>query len=271
MPSWVISLRPVSRHWRILAAVAIVAGLAGNHWAVAHPATNLPQASANAVIYQVPTDHKWVALTFDDGPSPQFTPQILRLLARYHAHATFFVIGQSVEAYPQLVRDEVLQGNEVGNHTWSHVNLAHQTAARIDEQLMKTQNAIRTATGHTPKLMRPPYGSWRKNLPNLVAPLGLRVVLWSPQGDTRDWSNPGADAIINQTMRSLKPGDIVLMHDGGGNRSQTVAALGVILKDLEARGFQAVTVHTLLQHRLPEPPSSAAFGGGLSPVALTRM
>ncbi|MBX5466252.1 MAG: polysaccharide deacetylase family protein [Firmicutes bacterium] len=198
------------------------------------------------VWWYVPTTAKVVALTFDDGPNPPYTGQILAALTEAHARATFFVLGRQVVRYPQWVRAEVAAGMEVGNHSWSHENLRHLSEEAIRQELQRTQDAVHAAAGVTPTWMRPPYGAFGPATVKVNRALGLSMALWSWTEDSRDWANPGPDAIVRRVMGNLQPGDIVLFHDGGGDRSQTVAALRIILADLEAQGWRAVTLTELL-------------------------
>jgi peptidoglycan/xylan/chitin deacetylase (PgdA/CDA1 family) len=244
----VVSLAGWRRHWRVALAAALTAGLVMGQG----PGVASPVATA-AVLARVPTDQRLVALTFDDGPSLVNTPRILALLRRFHMHATFFVLGQEAERFPQLVREEVRQGDEVGNHTYAHVNLAHHGPRRIEQELARTQAVLQAIAGVTPTLMRPPCGAYNAQVVAVAQRLRLRVVLWSPDQDPRDWANPPADRMVSQVLEHLRPGDIILFHDGAGSR-HTVAALAVLLRDLEAGGWRSVTVSDLLRAARPPAP-----------------
>ena len=179
-------------------------------------------------------------LTFDDGPSSRYTAQILKILRAYGARATFFEIGQNVARYPSLTRRVYQQGNSVQNHTWSHPDLRHVSASAFRSQVQKTDRYIRAQTGYTPRCLRPPYGGTNKLVSRRAAALGKSIRLWTI--DTRDWSRPGTSVIVRRALAHVHSGSVILMHDGGGNRSQTVAALPTILRTLKARGYGFTTM-----------------------------
>ncbi|EHN11142.1 polysaccharide deacetylase [Patulibacter medicamentivorans] len=183
-----------------------------------------------------------VALTFDDGPSP-YTAPILRELERRRARATFFQLGRQIGPYQHVVRQLVRRGHALGNHSWSHPSLA-PADARTRQQLDDTAAAERRAVGHAGCLMRPPGGDIGERLDRLLRRRGQQAVLWDV--DPGDWSRPGARMIVTRVLQAVRPGSIVLLHDGGGDRSQTVAAVPWIVKGLRKRGYHLVTVPTLL-------------------------
>ena len=177
-----------------------------------------------------------VYLTFDDGPTPAYTPPILALLARYQARATFFVIGRNAAAYPELVRQEHAAGHGVGNHTWNHRRLTDLEGGRLEAEVDATSAVIGRATGAPVRCLRPPYATVDAASADRARARGLRLVLWDV--DSNDWRRPGAAAIAGRVLGRVRSGDVVLMHDGGGNRDQTVAALQQVLASLSARGFR---------------------------------
>lgn len=181
-----------------------------------------------------------IELTFDDGPNPIYTPLILHILARYHIHATFFTIGRQVQSYPSLVRQEYQQGDVVGNHSWNHPNLTRLTPQAIRTQLQATSFAIQRATGASPLFFRPPYGSTNTQVYRVANQLGLKQILWTI--DTRDWQRPGVNQIVHTVLTQVTHGSIILLHDGGGNRSQTVQALPLIITGLLQRGFTCTII-----------------------------
>lgn len=171
-----------------------------------------------------------VYLTFDDGPSAGYTPQVLDLLAQYHAQATFFMIGSQAQAQPGLVARVRAAGHVIGNHTYSHPWLTTLATPAIGTQISSTSAVL----GGT-KCLRPPGGYVDARVRSVAAGLGQNVVLWTV--DPQDWSRPGTAAITNTVLAKTRAGSIVLMHDGGGDRSQSVAALRTILATLAARGY----------------------------------
>ncbi|WP_199829204.1 polysaccharide deacetylase family protein [Streptomyces rimosus] len=178
---------------------------------------------------------KRVYLTFDDGPSPRYTARILAVLARYGAHATFFELGQNVVLYPSLTHRVHGSGNSVQNHTWSHPDLRYVSAPEFEHQVAATDRAVRAQTGITPCYLRPPYGGVNSTVRRRAAALGKTIKLWTV--DSRDWARPGARVIERRVLDNVRPGSVVLLHDGGGDRSQTVAALPTILRTLKDRGY----------------------------------
>ncbi|HEX8217697.1 MAG TPA: polysaccharide deacetylase family protein [Chloroflexia bacterium] len=180
---------------------------------------------------------KTVYLTFDDGPHPKYTPQVLDLLTRYNARATFFVIGQSAQAYPKLLQAEIDAGHALGNHTFTHRSFLSMNRAQFQEEVLSTQRVLGDAAT---TFIRPPGGAINARSRGFAEELGLQVVLWDI--DPRDWSRPGASAISSHVLQRVKTGSIVLLHDGGGDRSQTVAALETILAKLSAQGYAFETL-----------------------------
>jgi peptidoglycan/xylan/chitin deacetylase (PgdA/CDA1 family) len=182
-----------------------------------------------------------IALTFDDGPSA-FTARILNVLQQNGVHATFFCIGQQVQTRPGIVREVSEAGNVIGNHSWSHADLTLLTPNQVTWQLSSTSTAILQATGISPTLFRPPYGAINAMVTGTAAQLGLSPVLWNI--DTLDWTRPGVNAIVRSVLDHAINGSIVLMHDGGGDRSETIQALPQIISGLRQRGFAFVTATT---------------------------
>ncbi|MDX6260819.1 MAG: peptidoglycan-N-acetylglucosamine deacetylase [Kribbellaceae bacterium] len=171
-------------------------------------------------------DGKVIYLTFDDGPQVTYTPKVLNVLARHHAKATFFVLGREAAAHPELVALERSLGHHVGNHTWDHPMLTHLTPKRVHEEIF---------SGVKSKCFRPPYRDTNAAVAAVAAAYHQRQILWDV--DTNDWEKPGAAAIEHEILRGARPGAIILMHDGGGTRTQTVAALDQALTVLTARGY----------------------------------
>jgi peptidoglycan/xylan/chitin deacetylase (PgdA/CDA1 family) len=187
-----------------------------------------------------------VALTFDDGPSA-YTSAVLDVLEREGVHATFFLVGQEVAGRAALVRRMLADGDMVGDHTWSHPDVSGGGAFAAG-QITSTAGAIERAAGFRPCLFRAPYGSVSSALIGLARGLGFTTVQWDV--DPRDWSLPGSGAISARVLAAVRNGSIVLLHDGGGPRSQTLAALPGIVHALVARGYRFETVAQLTGARL---------------------
>jgi peptidoglycan/xylan/chitin deacetylase (PgdA/CDA1 family) len=186
-------------------------------------------------MFHVDDGRKGIALTIDDGPNPIYTPQVLRLLEKYQITATFSMIGIEVDAYPGVARDVAAAGHVIANHTWTHPDLATFPPAAVADQLTRATDAIHKATGRTPALFRAPYGAWSPLVLRYCAQAGMTPLAWSV--DPRDWSRPGVPSIVANIMHNTRTGSIILEHDGGGNRSQTVAALKIILPRLLSAGY----------------------------------
>ena len=180
-----------------------------------------------------------VALTFDDGPNPRFTPQILDILYEHQVPATFFLVGQQMEGQGWLVRKIAASGHEIGNHTNSHPDLTTLEEPQILEEIQKTQDKLREILpDYTMKFLRPPYG--RQN-ETVCQSSPLPLILWNV--DSGDWEDPQAEAIYAAVMENIQDGDIVVFHD---DNPETVKALKQILPALKARGYQFATVSALL-------------------------
>jgi len=189
-----------------------------------------------------PAGRRRIALTFDDGPSA-YTSRVLDVLERESIPATFFVEGRKVAGREQLLLRMLEDGDMIGNHSYSHVDLSKASAAAMT-QVDDTQDAIEAATGFTPCLLRAPYGRTSRKLLGALARRRLTSTLWSV--NPRDFLAPGTAAIRQRVLDGVRPGSIILTHDGGGDRSQTVAAIASIITTLKARGYTFVTVTDLL-------------------------
>ncbi len=179
-----------------------------------------------------------VYLTFDDGPHPTWTPQVLDLLDAYSAPATFFVLGQNAARFPEIVERMVAAGHEAENHTFDHIWLDKAPRDLFVSQVEAADEALHAAAGRRVDpiaCLRPPYAAMNEHTRSLAAELGKSIVLWSV--DTQDWRRPGEDQIVSHVLSNARPGAIILMHDGGGERSQTVAALDAVLEGLTGRGY----------------------------------
>ncbi|WP_327646145.1 polysaccharide deacetylase family protein [Micromonospora zamorensis] len=197
------------------------------------------------VVWSVPTGQRLVALTFDDGPAPQWTPMVLEALAEHRVPATFFLVGTQVRRHADVIRDR-LSGHEVGNHSWAHRDLAELDATEAYDDLRRSHDAIADVTGVPPRLLRPPYGHLGGAVLHAAARLDYRLVLWSLQMVEREFpGDPAGHA--RRIVANVRPGTIVLGHDVGARR-RLVALRGLtdMINGLRSRGYTFVTVSALL-------------------------
>lgn len=240
----------------------------GSMYSVSPSYNNTPLAPRmpGTTVNRVAVPDKVVALTFDDGPHGSLTPKVLDILRNNNVKGTFFMQGCNVSAYPQVVRRMANEGHEVANHTWNHAYLSKVPRERAEDQLQRTNDAIRNACGIVPVLMRPPGGftnagvaSWARQR------FGFTTIMWDV--DTNDWRKPGTSVVVSRAVNGAKPGSIILVHD---IHASTVSAIDAIVKGLKNRGYELVTVSELLRrgraaaNRVPvqapmiiAPPSSA--------------
>jgi peptidoglycan/xylan/chitin deacetylase (PgdA/CDA1 family) len=188
-----------------------------------------------------------IALTFDDGPNPPYTGEILNILQRYGIKASFFCMGSNAQAYSGLVKQEYQEGNIIGNHTWSHPYLPYLSQASILWQFSTASHMLQHITGSYPNFFRPPYGALSPSALQYANANGLSVFIWND--DPEDWARPGVKTIVARALSEATNGGIILMHDGGGDRSETVAALPIIIESLRARGYSFVTLKQLTKHQ----------------------
>jgi len=212
-----------------------------------------------------------IALTFDDGPDPRWTPQVLDVLRRHRAHATFFVVGAHVAEHPGLVKRAVREGNEIGSHTYTHIDMASSSAWHIRFELDLTQRALAGAVGVHTRILRMPYSS----VPDALSGAEYRAAqVAGRQGylvsfadrDTEDWRRPGVESIVKAATPTGGAGAVVMLHDSGGDRSQTVRALDTLLTRLSARGYRFTTLGQAL--RLPPVDVRASASDRLAGTAL---
>lgn len=228
----------------------IVVSLGALVWVESSSLASVPQApTVPRVIWSAHPASRLVALTFDDGPEPGSTDRILAILRRYGAHATFFVLGRQAQQFPGYLQEIVRTGNEVENHSMSHRLLLRLGGRQILSEIRTSADLITELTGRPPLYFRPPYGSYNRAVAGAAESLRETLVLWTI--DTRDWTLRSPTGIARSVFRQIRPGAIVLMHDGGGPRQRTVQALVDILQGLRARGYAAVTLQDLLHDRAP--------------------
>ncbi|MGC4984904.1 bifunctional polysaccharide deacetylase/glycosyltransferase family 2 protein [Streptomyces sp. DT193] len=217
---------------------------------------------------------KTIVLTFDDGPTPDWTPEVLKVLEKNDVDATFFLVGSMVSRYPGVVKNLVDQGNEVGIHTFTHVDLSYQSTTRLQRELKQTQLALAGAAGITTTLFRAPYSSEISAVDNYSWPVykelgGLGYTSVFVDTDSDDWKKPGVSKIVQWATPKKNQGAIVLMHDAGGDRSQTVEALDTYIKKMKAKGYTFTTVSGA-QAELNRSASGAAPDQGASAAAPNR-
>ena len=188
-----------------------------------------------------PRDRNVVALSFDDGPS-EYTEAFLDVLRAKHAHGTFFEIGQEMPGREDAMRRILREGDEIGDHTVNHVEFPGYF------QIAGAAARIRSSTHFEPCLFRPPGGAVNSSVVDTAGALGMQTILWDV--DPTDWANPGSGAVYSRIVSAARPGSIILMHDGGGDRSGTLAALPRIIDTLRGRGYRFATVSELLGHRM---------------------
>lgn len=228
--------------WTEVAITAAAAFSAGMYYAAGVPSSQVFGPS----LVRNPSGPPRMALTFDDGPS-ESTPAVLQALARGRARATFFQVGGNARRLPEVARQVLAEGHEVGNHTETHPKFYLRTPAQIDGEIERCQQSLETVHGRCPSLFRPPYGArWFGMYPALRRH-GLTSVMWSVT--SHDWEWP-AEKIAEQVIRKVAPGDVILLHDGdavdpGDRRQGTARAVEKILEFLEGRGIAAVTVSEL--------------------------
>jgi peptidoglycan-N-acetylglucosamine deacetylase len=232
-----------SRHWWIAGLVGgVVGGLMS--YALGAPRSQV----IGRTIWRGPRDRRQIALTFDNGPSPKGTEGVLDLLRQEGVTATFFLLGRQVEAYPALARAIVAEGHLIGNHGYTHRNLAWAGPEATANELDRGYRAIESVCGVAPMLFRPPYGTRNFFLPSLISQRGWQMVHWSRS--TGDWRRHGARPIDNW-VNQVRNGDILLWHDGGPRgsiypRTVTIAALSQVIPFLRRRGFAFVPVNAFL-------------------------
>ncbi len=205
-----------------------------------------PKPIESKIHYSGDGDKKLVAITFDDGPESKYTPQILDILDEYNIKATFFVIGQNAEKYPDALKSIHEKGHEIGSHSWSHKYFPKLSQSAVEEEILKTQNIIEDITGEYRPIFRPPYGALEKQGRELVSSLGYNIVNWSV--DTRDWAGTSEEQMMNYVKQQLKPGGIVLMHNAGNPKSieNTIRFLPTMIEWITEQGYEFVTVSEIL-------------------------
>lgn len=213
----------------------------------------------------VHVDGPYIAMTFDDGPSATLTPKLLDLLAAHHIKATFFVIGENVAEYPEIVARAAREGHEIANHSWSHPNLGKMSDESVRRQLQQTDDAIKNATGKRPTLLRPPYGSITAREKRWIHDeFGYDIILWDV--DPYDWKRPGPAVVRARILNETRAGSIVLSHD---IHPGTIEAMPSTFDELEAKGFKFVTVSELIRMATARPSHPSPQPSGTVPPSAT--
>ncbi|MEB3224657.1 MAG: polysaccharide deacetylase family protein [Synechococcus sp.] len=234
-----LSRRPHRRNLRLFLIVAIALGLLKLMPLI------IKQISFFGV-YRVATDEKVIALTYDDGPNPPYTEAMLAVLADYQAKATFYVVGQNVESYPETVRAVRAAGHELSNHSYEHKYMAFRSWGYITHEVDTTDQLLRDLGVAGQIDFRPPWGRRFFLLPLYLHQQHKRLVIWDV--DTFDWEPEASPTdIAARVIEGIQPGSIILMHDGGGDRQRTVEATNLILSQLTAAGYRFVTVAELFE------------------------
>lgn len=206
------------------------------------PASGSGDAPQSVYLHGDPGD-KRIALTFDDGPHPVYTAEILDILDEYDIRATFFVIGTNAEGYPELIRREIESGHEIGNHTYTHTRIPDISNDELRSEVLSCEAAIRS-NSYDPYLFRPPEGRYDSADLETLTRLGYSVVLWSV--DTDDWSGATTEHIVNSIRNGIKGGGIILCHDFLTKKCHTAEALRIVIPELLEQGYEFVTVSELL-------------------------
>ncbi|MEP9352206.1 polysaccharide deacetylase family protein [Xanthobacter sp. KR7-65] len=213
-----------------------------------------PAPRKNYTYKSFEVDGNFIALTFDDGPSPETTPRLLQMLRERNIKATFFVLGNMVAKHPEVLKMIADEGHEIGSHSWSHPQLTRISMASVDKELGNTSEAIFQATGKRPIYLRPPYGSMKPSLRTYIEDkYGLTIVNWSV--DPNDWKNRNSQAVYDAIMAQVKPGAIVLSHD---IYPSTVDAMPRVLDDLAAKGYKFATLSQMVAMDKPLKPQLVA-------------
>ncbi|HEU0275207.1 MAG TPA: polysaccharide deacetylase family protein [Candidatus Udaeobacter sp.] len=223
--------------------VVLVAVVSAQDKTATPPGPPLKKAVAEKITFsEVNVDGPYIAMTFDDGPHATNTAKLLDIAAKRHIKLTFFVLGQCVEQNPAVLQREVAEGHEIGNHSWSHPNLAKLSDEAVRSQLRRTDDLIVKTAGVMPKLMRPPYGELTRRQRIWVNhDFNYKVILWDV--DPLDWKRPGPSVVASRIIAGARPGSIILSHD---IHPPTIEAMPQVFDALLAKGFKFVTVSELL-------------------------
>ena len=198
-----------------------------------------------SLVHKVPIQEKAVAFTFDDGPHPLYTKQILDIFHKNNGKATFFMIGEELNKYEDIAAQVHMSGHEIANHTYSHPDLTKLTVDEVRAELKRADETIRKVTGKPVSNFRPPYFGVNDDILQLAAEFGYHSI-GAVNGEAKDWEQPGVDFIVEHTRPTIDNGSIFMFHDGYGERDQTIEAVRVLVEELAAEGYQFLTVSELV-------------------------
>lgn len=205
----------------------------------------VPKQDTDADIYRNNENKQMkIALTFDDGPHPRYTPQILEILDEYKIKATFFVVGINAQNYPDTMESVIKKGHEIGNHTYSHPHVSCLNPKTLKDEVEKCESTIYGLTDYKTKLFRPPEGMIDADVRSVLRSLDYKVILWDI--DTLDWANTPSETIAHNVIKNIKSGDIVLMHDYIAHNSPTPDALRIFIPELLEKGYKFVVISELI-------------------------
>jgi peptidoglycan/xylan/chitin deacetylase (PgdA/CDA1 family) len=198
------------------------------------------------MINEIPTSQRVVAITFDDGPNPVYTPQVLEIFSEAKGKATFFMIGEQMRNHPEVVKQVADQGHEIGNHTFTHPELSQLSIEDCLGEIEETEKLIEGMTGRKPVVFRPPYLDYNQDTVSLLQKKGYPMI-GALNLEAHDWEQPGVEHILGKSREVIKNGSILIFHDGYGDRSQTIEAVRMLVSELTSQDYQLVTVSELLK------------------------
>jgi peptidoglycan-N-acetylglucosamine deacetylase len=197
------------------------------------------------MINEIPTAQRVVAITFDDGPNPVYTPQVLEIFSEAKGKATFFMIGEQMRNHPDVVKQVADQGHEIGNHTFTHPKLSELSEQDCLKEIEETEKLIEEMAGRKPVVFRPPYFDYNQDTVSLIQKRRYPMI-GALNLEAQDWEQPGVQHILGKSRAAVKNGSILIFHDGYGERSQTIEAVRMLVSELTSQGYQLVTVSELL-------------------------
>jgi peptidoglycan-N-acetylglucosamine deacetylase len=198
------------------------------------------------MINEIHTSQRIVAITFDDGPNPLYTPQILEIFSEAKAKATFFMIGEQMKKHPEVVKQVAEQGHEIGNHTFSHPMLSQLSIDDCLAEIEQSEKLAEELAGRKPAVFRPPYLDYNQDTVSILQQKGYPMI-GALNLEALDWEQPGVEHILEKSRDVVKGGGILIFHDGFGDRSQTIEAVRMLVSELTSQDYQLVTVSELLK------------------------